>query len=198
MSMAGNMPSVRPSGLFSAIPATKETASIAENIPTTYWYVEDDGNFDWLNWITAAANMTNPQSVFSMSYVTYEYVLDSEVTEAWDTEAIILGTLGSTIFAAAGDDGAPGFEVRYGLEYCGYYPMYPSDSPYVTSIGGTNGPQNNNGPEVACQTETNGPSITTGGGFSNLYAQPSFQTAVVNEYFQTVDGTWMQPYENLT
>ena len=88
--------------------------------------------------------------------------------------------------------------MRYGLEYCGYYPMYPSDSPYVTSIGGTNGPQNNNGPEVACQTETNGPSITTGGGFSNLYAQPSFQTAVVNEYFQTVDGTWMQPYENLT
>ena len=39
--------------------------------------------------------------------------------------------------------------------------------------------------EIACQSDVGGV-ITTGGGFSNAYGRPSWQTSAVNNYFSTV------------
>jgi len=85
-----------------------------------------------------------------------------------------------------------GSAVRNLPELCGYYPQFPASSPYVTAVGATNGPQAGR-PEVTCQSNENGALITSGGGFSNVYKLPYFQTDVVATYFATVSGTFRDP-----
>ena len=66
----------------------------------------------------------------------------------------------------------------------GYFPTFPATSPYVTAVGATMGPESG-GAEVACQSQLGGV-ITTGGGFSTYYAQPSWQTTAINGYFNNL------------
>lgn len=66
----------------------------------------------------------------------------------------------------------------------GYFPSFPASSPYVTALGATQGPESGD-PEIACQSQESGV-ITTGGGFSTYYAQPSWQTDAVAQYFATL------------
>lgn len=59
-------------------------------------------------------------------------------------------------------------------------PSFPATCPYVTSVGAT---QMNSGssvsdPESACASV-----IYSGGGFSNVFAQPSYQSSAVSSYF---------------
>lgn len=85
--------------------------------------------------------------------------------------------MGVTLLASSGDDGAPGSQARGNAIFCGYSPSFPASSPYVTAVGGTMGPESGM-PEVSC-TSDNGGVITTGGGFSNSYSQPSWQSQQV-------------------
>ena len=55
--------------------------------------------------------------------------------------------MGVTVLSASGDDGAAGSYAGYHPQNCGYHPMFPASSPYVTSVGGTMGPETG-GPEV--------------------------------------------------
>jgi subtilase family serine protease len=48
-----------------------------------------------------------------------------------------LGVMGVTILVSSGDDGAAGFHVKSGDMNCGYFPIFPATSPYVTVIGAT-------------------------------------------------------------
>ncbi len=173
--------------------------AIAQNVPTIYWYVPDRNNFiDWMDFVTVAASSANPADVYSISYTTYEYGFSTSTAKAFNTEAIKLGVMGSTIVAASGDDGVVGFLARQGASNCGYFPQYPASSPYVTAIGGTTGVENDL-PEIACQSVAKvGPSITTGGGFSNLYAMPKFQKKHVDDYFNLVNNTYKKPFFNAT
>lgn len=63
---------------------------------------------------------------------------------------------------------------------CGYHPQFPASSPYVTSIGGTQGPESGN-PEIACQAQLGGV-ITSGGGFSFDFPTPYWQIDAVSNY----------------
>ena len=60
------------------------------------------------------------------------------------------------------------------------------DSHHITSQGPESGTT-----EVVCQSDSN--VITSGGGFSEYYEQPSFQKAAVARYFATVKGTTKSP-----
>jgi tripeptidyl-peptidase-1 len=76
----------------------------------------------------------------------------------------------------------------------GYYPSFPATSPYVTAVGATMGPEMGLG-EIACQSDKKYPGvlqntavtvsgiITSGGGFSTYFPQPSYQKAAVAKYF---------------
>jgi len=76
----------------------------------------------------------------------------------------------------------------------GYYPSFPATSPYVTAVGATMGPEMGLS-ELACQSDkkytgliqnqqvTVSGIITSGGGFSTYFAQPSYQKAAVAKYF---------------
>lgn len=63
----------------------------------------------------------------------------------------------------------------------GYFPSFPASCPYITAVGGTQGPESNT-TEIAASTST-GAIITTGGGFSIFYIQKPWQTALTLAYF---------------
>ena len=96
--------------------------------PTTYWYVD----LDFIDWIIQVAKIVNPPRVFSISYGHIEDTTDRGGRVIFNQEAIKLGAMGVTIFAATGDDGAPSREGA-----CRYSANYPTVSPYVTAVGGT-------------------------------------------------------------
>jgi tripeptidyl-peptidase-1 len=161
--------------------------AVAQGTPTTYHYTDSD----WGDWITDVANSPNPANVYSISYNSYEDYIATSMKDAFNIQAIKLGVMGTTILAASGDDGVIG----YGNSICGYYPMFPASSPYVTAVGGTVGPESGN-PEIACTSQIS-PSlvgITTGGGFSNYYAAPAFQQPFIQSYFASMIGTPRQPF----
>ena len=107
---------------------------IAEGVKTVYYYSED-----WiLSWITTVADSANPSDVYSISYTSYELGFSMSYLNSFNNEAIKLGTMGTTILSSSGDDGVAGYLVRDNSTYCGYNPQFPSSSPYVVSVGGTN------------------------------------------------------------
>ena len=102
--------------------------------PTTYWYTDDS----WGPWLVTVANTPNPPLVFSISYVQEEIYVSSAEKDAFSTQAIKLGAMGVTIFAASGDDGAISRAARTdGVLGCTYAPLFPASSPYVTAVGAT-------------------------------------------------------------
>eukprot|EP00607_Mallomonas_marina_P011123 CAMPEP_0182424430 /NCGR_PEP_ID=MMETSP1167-20130531/10642_1 /TAXON_ID=2988 /ORGANISM="Mallomonas Sp, Strain CCMP3275" /LENGTH=350 /DNA_ID=CAMNT_0024604245 /DNA_START=1142 /DNA_END=2194 /DNA_ORIENTATION=+ len=160
--------------------------AVAPFTPTTYWY-DDGGNF--ANWIKQVAEMKDPPLVYSISYgVSESYSSVADIMEAFNREAEKLGMQGVTLIAAAGDDGAPSYTAAYSNVGCQYNPSFPASSPYVTAVGGTQGPESF-GKEVACSSITGG-AITTGGGFSTLVDAPDFQTDSVNQYLNSLTSKY--------
>jgi len=107
--------------------------STAQNIPTTFFYSEGS----LLKWIKTVSNMVDPPKVFTISFVSPELYLSTYYINAFNAEAMKLGIMGVTLLAAAGDDGAAGYDVREGDLQCGYFPNFPATSPYVTVVGAT-------------------------------------------------------------
>ena len=110
--------------------------AIGQKVPTTYYYWT--GLDIWLGFVTRMANMDNPPDVLSISYGSYEFFMSKVYLDAFNVEVMKLGVVGTTVVAASGDDGVAGFVARMlGAAYCGYLPMFPASSPYVTTVGGT-------------------------------------------------------------
>jgi tripeptidyl-peptidase-1 len=153
----------------------------AQNIPTYYYFEPKASSDGFLDFVTNIANMANPPQVWSMSYCSYETEIPTSTKNSFTTQMIKLGTMGVTVLASSGDDGAPGYKAEQDGSKCAYSPMFPASHPYVTAVGGTTGPQQNRA-EVACESGYLSASITTGGGFSAFYPTPTFQTDQVSSY----------------
>jgi len=134
------------------------------------------------------ANSTSHSDVYSISYgIPESYLLYSAQPQLVNIELIKLCAMGITVVVASGDDGAPGSKYRnkYGNHlYCAYDPSFPASSPYVTSVGATMGVESGT-PEVACQSDKGGV-ITSGGGFSRLFAAFPQQKAAISQYLKRV------------
>jgi len=154
--------------------------AVAPGIPTTFWYVAESNSL-YYDYLVAVANQVNPVLVHSISYGSLERELEVSILDNFDTELIKLGLMGITVVVATGDDGVANFQARSSKSSCGYNPSYPASSPYVTAVGATQGIETGT-EEIAC-TSTTGGLITTGGGFSTHYEQPSWQAAAVDQYF---------------
>eukprot|EP01033_Poteriospumella_lacustris_P018393 gene18393-13225_t len=179
--------------------------AMAQLVPTYYDYFYVDSNNLFLDWIMTVVNMTNPADVFSISYGMPENYAAGDMIASFNTEAMKLGIEGITIINSSGDDGAVGdMPATSGSSYCGYYPDFPSTSPYVTSVGATMGPESGT-EEVTCQTPSS--VITSGGGFSNsnyfdpvtgMYGLanpvPYWQQSVVEQYLMQHVGTVLYGY----
>ena len=100
-----------------------------------------------------------------------------------------LGIAGSTILYSSGDYGVAGnggqcidpVTGNYNNGLSGKFnPSFPSTCPYVTAVGATQivPGASVTAPEEACETV-----IFSGGGFSNVFPMPSYQSAAVKSYF---------------
>ena len=152
----------------------------------SYFSYDDHTSF-LLPWISNIYNEANGQirpDIISISYGAPEEELLQSYCQSFDQELIKLALLGTTVFASAGDDGAPGNSKITNCNDAIYEPTWPASSPYIVAVGATMGPESGT-PEVVCSAGT-GSGITSGGGFSNIYSKPLWQTNAVSKYFATV------------
>lgn len=80
---------------------------------------------------------------------------------------------------ASGDGGVSGIHPPRGGSCPSnkFIPTFPSGCPFVTSVGGTTGTS----PETGA--------ALSGGGFSNIFSQPSYQSSAVSSYLSALGST---------
>ncbi|TVY44097.1 Tripeptidyl-peptidase [Lachnellula occidentalis] len=148
-----------------------------------------------------------PTHVISVSYLNDEITLSPAYERRQCMEYLKLGLQGVTMIFAAGDYGTAGANntcidpntgapTQPGVSG-NFQATFPATCPYVTSVGGTQLPANAStlDTEVAWesilkQDNQNGTSssisklLSSGGGFSNVFAAPAYQCNAVESYFQ--------------
>ena len=107
--------------------------SIADT-PTIHWY--SDLPMAWFLYDIVYAPKT-PPLVISMSYGSEERYLSISEYSTFENAAKMLGVMGVTVLASAGDDGVSPQAARRDAAQCKYMPFYPASCPYVISVGAT-------------------------------------------------------------
>lgn len=120
---------------------------------------------DFLSWIILQVNTTTSPWVHSASYGDIEKSIEDSYLTRMDNEFMKFGISGRTVLFASGDSGV-GCK-RKGIKLV-YTPNWPTSSPYITSVGGTNDPKT---------VWSEG-----GGGFSDFFPTPDYQKAVVKAF----------------
>jgi tripeptidyl-peptidase-1 len=168
--------------------------ALAQGAPLTYWSIADEQGDIFLDFIKAVAKTQTPPQVFSISYGGPEHLQNQPDMTQFSTEVCKAGLRGITIFVASGDDGVAGYEARGNPSKCGFFPEYPAAVPYVTTVGATMGPALIPARDEMVCMSNKGSIITSGGGFSSHFTQPSWQTQAIQTYLST--GPNLPPAKN--
>ncbi|KAJ5896113.1 Aorsin [Penicillium subrubescens] len=138
-----------------------------------------------------------PTNVISASYGQAEADLPISYTKRQCNEFMKLGLQGHSILFASGDYGVASFPGDGSANGCLgpdqkiFNPQYPSNCPYVTSVGGTMiyPDQTVKDPESVMHVDLGGTAanFSTAGGFSNYFPQPAYQKHAVEKYFKKAD-----------
>ncbi|KAL4918733.1 peptidase S8/S53 domain-containing protein [Aspergillus aurantiobrunneus] len=92
-----------------------------------------------------------------------------------------LGSRGVSVLFSSGDSGVgSACQTNDGTNTTHFPPQFPASCPWVTSVGGTNGTS----PEAGVYFSS--------GGFSDLWARPSYQDAAVESYLSQIGDTQSQ------
>ena len=97
-----------------------------------------------------------------------------------------LGLQGVSVLVASGDSGVAG-QACLGTTGKVFSPDFPASCPYITAVGGTYLPA---GANVATDAEVAVTRFPSGGGFSNIYEIPSYQSAAVTGYLTNFPPTY--------
>ena len=184
--------------------------ALASNVSAIFWSVpsielatRQEPFLDWLMQLEDTADDAIPL-VHSVSYSDDALPMPLWFKKRINAEFMKLALRGITILVASGDDGVGGSLVaKYGRKYCGRNrEEFPSSSPWVTSVGGTQLAQENvpvcgytsatvmvqcpEDGEVVCTSDKGG-GITSGGGFSADFPRPWYQHEAVEHYLQQQD-----------
>lgn len=148
------------------------------NISTWFWSTpgRHESQEPFLEWLLAMANTTDLPPVCSVSYSDYEATLSKAYMERVNQEFAKAGTRGISILFASGDNGAGCKETTH--DHYIYNPMFPSSSPFVTTIGGT---VFDNPFEIVGENTD----FISGGGFSTVFDRPSYQNDAVTKFLAT-------------
>lgn len=146
--------------------------------------------------------MYKPTNVISASYGQAEADLPVAYTKRQCNEFLKLGLQGHSILFASGDYGVASFHGDGSANGCLgpegkiFNPQYPSNCPYVTSVGGTMlyADQTVNDAESVMHANLGGTAanFSSSGGFSNYFPQPLYQRKAVEKYFKKAKLTY--PY----
>ncbi|PIL24838.1 hypothetical protein GSI_12724 [Ganoderma sinense ZZ0214-1] len=145
------------------------TVGMATSVPVTYYFIGYDAQDDlggFLDEANLLLGLENPPLVLTTSYGRRENSISLELTKKLCNVYAQLGARGTTILYASGDSGPGCSSTNATL----FQPTFPSNCPFVTSVGGTQG----YAPEEAWQGSS--------GGFSNYYRRPFYQTTAVVPY----------------
>jgi len=129
-------------------------------------------NEPYLQWLSDVAKAATPPLIFSISYGDDEPSVPLDYANRCNVEFIKCGTRGISILAASGDSGV-GSDSGSCTKFVG---QWPAASPFITAVGGTTSISR----EVAVSF--------SGGGFSNYWQRPSWQSAAVDQYFKVATG----------
>ncbi|KAI2787404.1 Aorsin [Penicillium oxalicum] len=135
-----------------------------------------------------------PTNVISASYGQAEADLPPNYTKRQCNEFMKLGLQGHSILFASGDYGVASFAGDgsangcLGPEQKIFNPQYPSNCPYVTSVGGTMlyPDQSVDDAESVMHVNLGGTAtnFSSSGGFSNYFPQPEYQKRTIEKYFK--------------
>jgi len=155
---------------------------VGGDIPLT---VVSTQQYSLANWAQALEAMDNPPPVMSVSYGNDEIQQTSEAfMDSCNVQFQKLGTMGISVLFASGDQGVVG---RTGKTKDGkYHPDFPAASPFITAVGGT---------DLATKSVIGAEKAWSdgGGGFSDHFAAPSYQTAAVQDYLKKSDAAGVTP-----
>lgn len=178
---------------------------VGRNATTYMWTMNGSNPFSaedepFVEFVEAVLAMDSPPLVVSISYSDDEehiFNVAGSYAHSMDTLLIKMGLRGITVLVASGDDGVTGLRPEFERiprdDMCKQSgPQWPSGSPYITTVGATmilnaedfGRPFFKTSEEVVCSSEVGG-IITTGGGFSNVYAMPDYQREAVSAYLKT-------------
>jgi tripeptidyl-peptidase I len=105
------------------------------NTPTYFYWSPFPTFGQWLQFLVN--NKSPPPLVISISYGSEEKNIGASEQKLFLDNAIKLGAMGVTIFAASGDDGVAPSITRLDGKFCSYMPIWPTTCPYVLSVGAT-------------------------------------------------------------
>jgi tripeptidyl-peptidase-1 len=134
-----------------------------------------------------------PANVISVSYANDEVAYPPAYEQRQCLEYLKLGLQGITVIVSSADFGVAGHTNQCidpttgqaNQSSTGYFnPTFPATCPYVTSVGGTQLPVNSSvsDPETAFYQSFAGEISTSGGGFSNVFPVPAYQSRTAREY----------------
>ncbi|KZO99708.1 subtilisin-like protein [Calocera viscosa TUFC12733] len=140
---------------------------------------------EWLDYVLALDSDDLP-SVVSTSYGDDEQTVPESYALAVCDQFAQLGARGVSVIFASGDSGVgPSADECYsndGTDTQMFIPNFPASCPYVTTVGATT----STGPEIAASF--------SGGGFSNYFAQPSYQASAVASFLSTLGNEYSGLY----
>jgi tripeptidyl-peptidase-1 len=164
-------------------------SAMGGGVPTEFWSFpgrapdpsgKEPDNEPFLDWLFAVSNTSDADvpKVFSTSYADSEFIVSAAYANRVDTEFVKAAARGISMLFGSGDTGVShdGSCPRDG-QFSG---QWPAGSPWTTGVGGTAG----GFPGSYEKTERVWEG--SGGGFSNFWPRPAYQTAAVATYFATV------------
>ncbi|KAJ6495850.1 subtilisin-like protein [Mycena vulgaris] len=161
------------------------TVGLATGVPVEFLSVGGRPDSDFSDLATALLDtntfldgVDNPPSVVTTSYGPMENQFESSVAKKICDSYMALGARGISVLFASGDGGVRGSHDNSSIpgvcESNVFIPVFPASCPYVTAVGATQGFN----PEVATNL--------TGGGFSDLFPRPWYQTQAVDSFLKTI------------
>ncbi|KIY45379.1 subtilisin-like protein [Fistulina hepatica ATCC 64428] len=167
------------------------TEALSHPTPNIYYstggsppYIADDAtptdtNEPYLDWLQYILDQDSIPQTFSTSYGDDEQSVPLDYAESVCALFAELGARGSSVLFSSGDDGvgAGDCKTNNGSDVVAFQPAFPASCPYVTAVGGVTGID----PEESVSF--------SGGGFSNYFDMPSYQTDVVTSYLSDNVGT---------
>jgi len=175
---------------------------VAGNATTVFWSLGSttNGQEPFLTWITNVLGSSSIPWVHSVSYGDDEDTLSLTFMSRVNTEFMKAGVRGITILFATGDNGVYGGNVT--SECLEFIPSFPPSSPYVTAVGATLFSTNTipicnediYGIKLPCHTlgeivssTAVGSRVSSGGGFSNQFKRPDYQSPIVDSYVASLN-----------